>query len=254
MTKFIRKTLLRVIENVFFQGRKGINNADEALRYLPISDCIRNGGLDEPKILEVGSGVRGITPYISQPITGVDVSFEGDVAANLTPICLSGTKLPFSDNSYDYVISVDMLEHVTEDQRPKVITELLRVAGRRLFLAVPCGKLAEAHDQSLDDLFLQVNGERHHFLQEHVENGLPEREKLESIIKTSAETLGLSVDIRTLSNVNLRVRMFFMRLWILGKSDKTYSRISLLLGIIRPLLNFGNCYRQIFVVDVRRGM
>ena len=253
MTTLLKKWILHLIETVFFGGRKGLDNADEALRYLPISDFILNGDLKEPNILEVGSGVKGITPYVPFKITGVDVSFNGEIAENLVPVCLSGTRLPFSDNSFDYVISVDMLEHVPENERPDVITELLRVAGKRVILAVPCGKLAEAHDKALDVLYQQVRGERYHFFQEHVDNGLPVKDDLVSCIKSSAEKLGVRVDVQVIGNVSLKVRTFFMRIWITAQSAKLYTWISPFLCIFRRFLNYGECYRQIFVVDIMRG-
>jgi len=253
MVAHLRGLILKLIETIFFGGRKGLENADVALRYLPISEYILKGELKKPKILEVGSGVCGITPYIPFKVTGVDVSFNGEIAENLEPVYLSGARLPFTDNSYDYVISVDMLEHVPENERTDVITELLRVSSKRVFLAVPCGELAEAHDKALDELYQREKGERYHFSQEHVDNGLPEKEELESCIKASADSLGVRVNVRVTGNVNLKVRTFLMRLWITSKSPKLYARVSPFLCIFRRLLNYGECYRQIFVVDVMRG-
>ena len=253
MIRIFKRWVLRLIETTFFGGRTGLNNADEALRYLPISDFILKGDLKEPRILEVGSGVKGITPYIPFKITGVDVSFDGQISENLQPVCLSGANLPFPDNSFDYVISVDMLEHVPENERLGVISEILRVAEKRVFLAVPCGKLAEAHDKALDVLFQQERGKRYHFFQEHVENGLPGKDSLVGFIVSSAEKLSKKVDIHIVGNVSLKVRSFFMRLWITAKTDKIYAWVSPFLCIFRRFLNHGECYRQIFVVDITQG-
>lgn len=245
--------MLHFIETIFFEGRKGLNNADEALRYLPIADYILNNDLKEPKILEVGSGIKGITPYIPFKVTGVDVSFEGEIAENLQPVCLSGTSLPFADNSFDYVISVDMLEHVHRNDRPDVIKELLRVASKQVYLAVPCGSLAEAHDKELDELYQRVKGERYHFFQEHVDNGLPAKEELLAGLKTAAEKLCKKIAVRVIGNVNLKARTFFMRLWIMSKSAKLYTWASPFLCVFRRFLNNGECYRQIFIVDIMPG-
>jgi hypothetical protein len=250
----IRKSLLKSIEKIFFGGRTGLDNADEALRYLPISDHILKSGLINPKILEVGSGVKGITPYIPFRVTGVDVSFIGEVADSLDPVCLSGTQLPFPDNSYDFVISVDMLEHVPGAERSNVIHEMLRVASKCVYLAVPCGKLAEKHDLELDDLYKRVKGERYHFFQEHVENGLPVMDDLVECIQASADKLGVRADIQVVGNVSLRVRNFFMRIWITSKLPKLYAWISPLLCIGRKYLNQGDCYRQLFIVSIDRNL
>jgi hypothetical protein len=248
----IRRSLLTFIEKVFFGGRKGLDNADEALRYLPISDLLLSGDLEDPRILEVGSGSKGITPYVPFTVTGLDVVFNGPVAPTLNPILHSGDRLPFADASYDVVISVDMLEHVPEQKRPEVIGELLRVARKRVFLAVPCGKAAQEHDSSLDQLYQRARGERYHFFAEHVDLGLPRKEELQQCIAASAGALGLSVSTAVYGNVNLKVRSFFMRVWIESRHPKLYSWISPVVCIFRRFLNYGECYRQIFVVDVAR--
>jgi Methyltransferase domain len=249
----LRKRALNIIETTFFNGRGGLNNADEALRYLPISDLISSGDIDNPKILEVGSGAKGITPYIDYKITGVDVAFDGEIAKNLYPIRLSGVNLPFADKSFDYVISVDMLEHVPAKERSAVVTELLRVARKCLFLSVPCGELAEQQDKELDELYMREKGVRYHFFQEHVENGLPLKEELESCIKASADGLAERVTIRIVGNVNLKIRKLFMRIWITPSVPRLYVWVSPLLCIFRRYLDFGKCYRQLFIVDILSG-
>jgi Methyltransferase domain len=246
----LKKRVLHFIETTFFGGRKGLDNADEALRYLPIADFILDGELKNPRILEVGSGVKGITPYIPYKVTGVDISFNGEIAKNLEPVCFSGVRLPFDEKSFDYVISVDMLEHVSKNERPDVITELLRVASRRVFLAVPCGTFAEAHDHVLDELYLQEKGERYHFFQEHVDNGLPTTEELERCIEASAHKIGVSIRLLIVGNVSLSVRNLFMRIWIQSRLTKLYTWMSPFICIFRRYLNFGKCYRQIFVIDI----
>lgn len=250
MLGLLNKIVLGLIEKIFFGGRKGLDNADEALRYLPIADEILKGSIKNPTILEVGSGSKGITPYIPFKITGVDIAFDGEIAANLNPICHSGTNLPFSDQSYDYVISVDMLEHVPSKERTKVISEMLRVANKRLFLAVPCGKLSEKHDRDLDELYLRERGMRFQFLKEHVENGLPTKEEIVTCINDFSVKSGCKIRIKVLSNVNLSVRAFFMRVWINPKLNKFYPLLSSFLCIFRRFLNLGNCYRQIFIIDI----
>ena len=46
------------------------------------------------------------------------------------------TKLPFTDNSFDLIHCVHVLEHVTRDKYPKMIAEMARV-GREVFIEVP---------------------------------------------------------------------------------------------------------------------
>ncbi len=250
----IRKKILRAyqhsIEILFFRGQKNIDNADEALRYLPISDHIRESGVKEPSILEVGSGAKGITPYIPYSVTGLDIAFNGDIAKNLKPVVHSSTKLPFPNRSFDYVVSVDMLEHVPPAQRFDVISEMFRVAGKRIFIAVPCGKAAQIHDKNMDDLYFRRKGERYDFLREHVENGLPDKDELQSLISKAASQRDRSISLTVIPNVNLLIRSCYMKLWIVPRGPLLYSLFSPLFCIVRKWLNFGDCYRQIFIVDL----
>ncbi len=247
---FFVRLILAPLEFIFFGGRRGIDNADVGLRYLPISDEILSDKVKEPSILEIGSGAKGITPYVPYPVTGLDIAFNGDIAKNLKPVVHSSINLPFPDRSFDYVVSVDMLEHVSPAKRFDVISEMIRVADKRIFIAVPCGKAAEIHDKNMDDLYFRWKGERYAFLREHVENGLPDKEELQSFINRTASQQGRTISLSVMPNVNLRVRSCFMRLWIIPKSALLFNLLSPFFCIARKRLNFGECYRQIFIVDL----
>ncbi|HTP65138.1 MAG TPA: class I SAM-dependent methyltransferase [Geobacteraceae bacterium] len=250
MRRILNKLYYGGMSRLFFGGRTGLENADAALRYFPISDLIRRTDVTL-SILEVGSGCTGITPYIPHQVTGLDVSFEGEIAHRLEPVLLSGESLPFGDSSFAHVVSVDMLEHVPAARRPAVIRELIRVARERLFLAVPCGKKSEAHDRLLDDLYRARHGKSYPFLEEHVVNGLPDVEEITGLIRKSANELGKGALIEVRPNVNLAVREWLTRLWI--RSPKAFGLISPLICIFRRLYDFGPCYRSIFIVEIDSG-
>lgn len=46
------------------------------------------------------------------------------------------TNLPYADNSFDLVFSADVLEHIHEDEADRVVSELVRVSRRHLFLSI----------------------------------------------------------------------------------------------------------------------
>lgn len=49
---------------------------EAALRYLPIVDLLKKERLENSKILEIGSGSYGITPYLKKEVVGIDMSFD----------------------------------------------------------------------------------------------------------------------------------------------------------------------------------
>lgn len=95
------------------------------------------------KILEVSSGSNGLGDYLPFKFFGLDLKFEGKINSNLIPIVGSVECLPFKDNTFDVVVSSDMLEHIKKRKRPKALNELIRVARERIIIAFPCGKKAE---------------------------------------------------------------------------------------------------------------
>lgn len=46
------------------------------------------------------------------------------------------TNLPYEDNSFDLVFSADVLEHIHPEEADQVISELVRVSRRHLFLSI----------------------------------------------------------------------------------------------------------------------
>jgi len=45
--------------------------------------------------------------------------------------------IPFSDNSFDLVFSVDMLEHIKKADRMKAIEEAIRVTNKTCIITFP---------------------------------------------------------------------------------------------------------------------
>lgn len=219
-------------------------SADIALRYLPIVKAIEEDKLSKKFVLEVGSGSLGITPYLRTKITGVDKKFDGPQTNMLVKVYASAEKLPFKNNSFDYVICVDTLEHIKPNLRKKVVNELFRVGRRKIFLAVPCGDGAIKDDLYADRLFLRIMGYRDPFLKEHVENGLPNKREI-------LELLGNDKKITVLRNVNLLIHRYIIKTQISKK--RIFNLISGVINIILlPILsriNCGSCYRHIFIVE-----
>lgn len=141
-------------------------------------------GVEKCRILDVGAGqynflrlflpdddVYSLDPYIDAD--GIN-RIEGD-----------GCDIPLADNSFDYVVSSDVFEHIKPSRRAAFLKENLRVARLAVILAAPF----YSKETELAELYANENyrilskGENHIWLQEHIKNGLPQENEVEDFLK-----------------------------------------------------------------------
>lgn len=230
-------------------------NIEIALRYLPLVNEIRKRRAAPLQVLEVGSGCMGISPYLGtgMPVVGVDVKFVGRIVEGLRPVRASATRLPFKDGQFGFVVAADVLEHLPANIRVEAIEEMLRVTQGKVLLAVPTGAKAMEQDLLLDQVYQKIHGQRYPFFADHISYGLPTVQDVTEVIKKAAARKKLMVEISKYPNTNLRIRYWMMRLWM--SKNRMIAASYLLLGILkylRKLLDFSDCYRQIFIITVGR--
>ena len=152
------------------------------MRYLPIARLIEQERAGEEKILEVGSGPKGVKAYFpDQAVVAVDVDFDsrdGPASSGVFPVLASAESLPFRDGAFPFVVCVDVLEHIRPQNRGNVIRELLRVASRKVYLAFPVRGSCEAWEKTLSRMHMLFRKEVPGWLREHMENGLPEEKEV----------------------------------------------------------------------------
>jgi len=226
-------------------------SVDEAFRYLAIVDRIQQQKIKLGSVLEVGSGDLGITPYLKNvEITGLDQSFS-DRPSTLQRVVGSATNLPFADNSFDTVLTVDCLEHIPHHLYNQVFAEMFRVAKKQVIISLPCDKAAYEMDKSLDRYYLNKFGQRHHFLEEHVNNGQINQSDIYNHIQDGLLINHKSGKISSWPVMNIGFRHFYL---MFGLQQAIFSRIiySFLLVLVpfRRLLNFGNRYWRLFIVKI----
>lgn len=223
-----------------------------ALRYLPIVSEINNNGTNK-SILEVGSGGLGITPYLGRKITGLDNKFYPPYHHLLKKVNADVLDIPFKNESFDIVLSVDMLEHLKSSDRYRAISEMFRVAKQKIILAVPCGRQAYEQDKELDRIYKKQTGRSYHFLAQQIDFGLPERKLLQTLIYKIAKTKKQRISLLIKSNENLALRMFLMKGWISRNLivNFIFRKILLLCIPVFRLFNQDPCYRQIFIIDYK---
>ena len=98
-------------------------------RTMWVYDNVRPGST----VLELGCGA-GILALLKRKgvaLTGVDLSNECAIAARRNgydqTLSAELTSLPFPDDSFDYVVSLDVLGHVEAEQKDAVLAEVRRV-------------------------------------------------------------------------------------------------------------------------------
>ncbi len=132
-------------------------------------------------VLDVG-GIRGELGLFlpDSAITRINMAGE-DADAHF-----DGDRLPFGDRSFDAAVSLDVLEHIPAAARARHITELVRVARRCVIVCCPLGSPGHiAAEAELATEYAETTGERHRYLDEHLETGLPSEEELRSLAEGS---------------------------------------------------------------------
>jgi len=238
-----------------------------AMRYLPVVEVIGNLkrsdlGVRQGRtlsVLEVGSGGLGIGPYLKMPVTGVDKEFESPFHPLLKRVKGDAVDLKFSDNSFDVVISMDMLEHLPKQKRQAAVNEMIRVAKNLVVIGVPCGKEAEEHDRKMKTRLPRPvkDGARNddisfRFLDEQVEYGLPEEIDILHYIKAAAKELRKEIKVEIKGNMNLKLREFLMRGWMSKNIlvNILFRKMFLLLIPVFRLLDKEPYYRKIFFIEI----
>jgi SAM-dependent methyltransferase len=131
-----------------FNSIKTINYYEQALiwdqaceRYQleVLNDILAILPKDAQNILDVGCGNGFITNSLPNDVQviGMDISEEALSRVKRQTIRGSIFEIPLADSSYDLVMCNDVLEHFSEPERLKAITELSRVAKKYIIITTP---------------------------------------------------------------------------------------------------------------------
>jgi hypothetical protein len=135
------------------------------------------------RVLDVGGLPGQLQPHLARGSRVVTVNVEPP-----TDLLMEGTSIPVEDNAFEVVTSVDTLEHIPPADRAPFVAELLRVASRRVVLCCPYGSAEHRRgEEELLEWFSERTGERHRWLGEHVDNGLPGEQELRELFAGELE-------------------------------------------------------------------
>ena len=197
-------------------------------------------------ILDVG-GYKGKT-QVFLPKDKVTISDIADVVEK-NYVKASAMDLPFEDDSRDFVVSFDALEHVAKKDRSKFISECLRVAKRGVIICAPHITIKnEVAENRLNDLYVTLLGHSHRWLREHIDNGLPNFKELEIIAKNNK--------FITKSIFSNDIQLWMLMQSALFTNEKYPSKHGKLIALNRQYnkdlvmdiqVDEDNSYRQIFI-------
>jgi GT2 family glycosyltransferase/SAM-dependent methyltransferase len=144
------------------------------------------------RILEVGSNVLDLLPQFLEPlpveVTRCDViACEGDTSNFV--LIERDRPLPFADGEFDYVVALEVLEHIPAEDRLFAVSEWARVARLGLILSCPNGGPAVlAAEELAREAHLERHGTPHAFLTEHEQFGPPTEAEVAKLL----DALGLT--------------------------------------------------------------
>ena len=162
---------------------------DHHQRYLAASLLLRP--LLEPlgrpaRILEVGSNVLHLLPAFLAPFPVevlradvVDAPLPGSRFVRLD----QDGRLPFPDEVFDFVVAMEVLEHIAKEDRPFALSEWTRVARQGVLFSCPRrSRAVRAAERRVDRHYRGRHGRPHPWLAEHEQFGIPSRAEIRAIL------------------------------------------------------------------------
>ncbi|MBI2309845.1 class I SAM-dependent methyltransferase [Candidatus Collierbacteria bacterium] len=179
---------------------------DVFIRHWLVAREIRKGPLRRlsgESLLDVGGSLAEFRKFIAKlEITTADVVAGADVVYN-------GQKLPLDNASFDYVVSVDTLEHIPPEKRLGFVNDLVRVAKQRVVIIAPFASMQ--HDIYEKNLILDFKKSEKKipvYLTEHRKHGLISLGQLIEIGKSYPTAIYSLAGLVWLDKLNFAVHMF----------------------------------------------
>ena len=160
-------------------------------RYAALMEGLEKRLDSESRILEVGPGWFGLEFFLPPAHLEAGRLVQVDILSRPllrlrtegAKLVGSGATLPVGDDAFDFVVAMDVLEHVPKNARPAFARELQRVARRGGFLHMPLESedgtyQAARSDEAFQRWFEQHYGRPEPNIEEHLASGHPTVEDL----------------------------------------------------------------------------
>ena len=150
-----------------------------------IVDLIRENKIY--KILEVGANEhKNLEKFLpNDSITYLDIEVPESLQNDPQYIKADATKMPqVPSESYDFVVALDVFEHIPKEIRENFLKELHRVAKQGVIISAPYNSLEVINAEiRANEYYKQLYGNGFRWLEEHRENDLPDIDKTISFYK-----------------------------------------------------------------------
>jgi O-antigen biosynthesis protein len=144
-------------------------------RYAIMRDIINETRLKQHKFKILDVGGRGNLLKLFLPNDNVFYLDPNIDSEDANFIKADGCDLPFENDSFDWIVSADVLEHIPENNRNIFIDEQYRVCKYGFIVAAPFhSQIVVDAEISINNRFNELFGTDHPWLIEHIQNGLPD--------------------------------------------------------------------------------
>ena len=180
----------------------------QSKRYRPVRDFICK--YKPKKILEIWSWSQWIWRCYDIKFDGLDLSTsdytweEKEHNEKMRFINGSALDIPINDNTYDFVFSTDMIEHIRDSDREKAISEAIRICKRWWYVMFlfPCWIYWKLSDYFLFCIrkilsYLKWKDLVPWRLKEHLKIDYPSHRKIDDYLSNIFETEGVKIEQNT---------------------------------------------------------
>lgn len=185
---------------------------DEYQRYKIAARIIEYYRIADPSkkfhVLEVGANeAKHLRHFLPQDIIlYTDIEITEKMRNDPEFQFADATNLPFEDGSFDFVIALDVLEHVPDEKRALLLSEVIRVASITAVVSFPYDSpFVHDAEQRMNSYYRAINREDYIWLKEHVQFGLPNIEK----VKTAIQQIGCHSFFHYHGNLRIWESMYY---------------------------------------------
>lgn len=128
------------------------------------------------RILEIGSGSQGILASFlpDDDIVFSDIKLSDEALADPRFVLCDVTNMNYDDNSFDFVIALDVLEHIPPEKRLISVQNICRVAKEGIVITFPhFSPVYQKEDEELRSFYKATEAEPPIWINEHIDQTLP---------------------------------------------------------------------------------